>query len=49
MNEISEIKNWEAAAGYLKNIFIENKVDIYHKDVVLFVDVINEYFNKKTV
>ncbi|MBN1634803.1 MAG: hypothetical protein JW917_11610 [Ignavibacteria bacterium] len=47
MNEISSLENWDEAADYLKSVFLENKVDIYHKDVVLFVDVINEYFNKR--
>lgn len=45
--EISKLNNWEEAAKHLKSLLLENKVDIYHKDVVLFVDVINEYFNKK--
>lgn len=47
MTEISEMDDWEDAAKYLKSIFLEKKIDIYHKDVVLFVDIINEYFNKK--
>ena len=47
MTEISKLNNWDESVRYLKNLFLENKVDIYHRDVVLFVDVINEYFNKK--
>lgn len=48
MNEIAGKDNWDEAADKLKDIFLENKVDIYHKDVILFVDAINEYFNKKS-
>jgi hypothetical protein len=47
MTEISKLNDWDETARYLKSLFLENKVDIYHKDVVLFVDIINEHFNKK--
>lgn len=48
MNEITEKENWSDAAEKLKDIFLENKVNIYNKDVIRFVDVINDYFNKKS-
>ena len=43
-NELEELNSWEEATGFLKAHFAKNNVDLYHKDVVLFVDVLNEYF-----
>jgi len=48
MNDIAEQENWDGAAVQLKDVFLDNKVDIYHKDVILFVDALNEYFNKRS-
>jgi len=47
-DEMNKYSTWDEAAEYLKEVFIENKVDIYNKDVVLFIDVINDYFSKKS-
>lgn len=47
MNEIAGKENWDEASESIKDIFLDNKVDIYHKDVILFVDIINDYFNGK--
>ena len=46
-NELEEIDSWEEAAEFLKALFLKNNVDLYHKDVVLFVDVLNDYFTRK--
>ncbi|MBC8490375.1 MAG: hypothetical protein H8D45_30540 [Bacteroidetes bacterium] len=46
-NELEEINSWEEATGFLKAHFAKNNVDLYHKDVVLFIDVLNEYFTRK--
>ncbi|MFC2092799.1 hypothetical protein ACFLSV_02765 [Bacteroidota bacterium] len=46
-NELEELNSWEEATGFLKAHFAKNNVDLYHKDVVLFVDVLNEYFTWK--
>ncbi len=46
-NELEEIDSWEEAAEFLKVLFVKNNVDLYHKDVVLFVDVLNNYFSRK--
>ena len=46
-NELEEIDSWEEAAEFLKALFVKNNVDLYHKDVVLFVDVLNDYFTRK--
>lgn len=47
LDELERIDNWNGAAEYLKKIFLENDVDPYDKSVVLFVDILNEYFVKK--
>ena len=46
-NELEEIDSWEEATRFLKALFAKNNVDLYHKDVVLFVDVLNDYFTRK--
>lgn len=45
--EIEKLKNWRDATEYLKAIFIDNKVSISDKTVILFVDVLNDYFEKR--
>jgi hypothetical protein len=46
-DELEKLDSWDSAAEYMKKIFIENDVDPYDKSVVLFVDILNEYFVKK--
>jgi len=46
-DKLERFSSWEDAIGFLKKIFTKNKVDFYHKDVVLFVDVLNDYFKEK--
>ncbi|MFA7361711.1 MAG: hypothetical protein WC139_11815 [Candidatus Kapaibacterium sp.] len=45
--EIEKLRNWRDATEYLKGIFITNKVNIGDKTVILFVDVLNDYFEKR--
>lgn len=45
--EIEKLRNWRDATEYLKEIFITNKVNIGDKTVILFVDVLNDYFEKR--
>lgn len=45
--EIEKLKNWREATEYLKEIFINNKVNIGDKSVIMFVDVLNDYFEKR--
>jgi hypothetical protein len=45
--ELDNIDRWDNASEYLKNLFLTNKVNIRNSKIVLFVDVLNEYFNKK--
>ncbi len=45
--KLNTYKTWFEAFNHLKEIFKNNKVDIYHKDVLRFVDVLNEHFHEK--
>lgn len=45
--KLKECRNWEEASLQLKQVFKRNDVDIYNKDVVFFVDKLNEYFKNK--
>jgi len=45
--KLKECINWEEASALLKQVFKRNDVDIYNKDVVFFVDKLNEYFKNK--
>jgi len=47
LNEISKLLNWREATEHLKELFLKNKVNYYDKTVILFVDVLNDYFNKR--
>jgi len=44
--KLSNHKTWDEATNHLKEIFQINRVDIYNKDVIKFVDVLNGYFKK---
>ncbi|HMQ68945.1 MAG TPA: hypothetical protein PKC58_08135 [Ignavibacteria bacterium] len=46
-SKLKNIQNWEEASAQLKQVFKRNDVDIYNKDVVFFVDKLNEYFKNK--
>lgn len=45
--EMEKLKNWREATDFLKEIFINNKVNIGDKSVIMFVDVLNDYFEKR--
>jgi hypothetical protein len=45
--EIEKLKSWREATEHLKEIFINNKVNIGDKSVIMFVDVLNDYFEKR--
>ena len=46
-DKLERFDSWQDAIDFLKKIFTKNKVDFYHKDVVLFVDMLNDYFTEK--
>jgi hypothetical protein len=45
--EMEKLRSWREATEYLKEIFINNKVNIGDKSVIMFVDVLNDYFEKR--
>lgn len=45
-DKLENCKNWKEATKHLKEVFSNNNVDIYNKDVVLFVNILNEYFKR---
>jgi len=44
---LAGINNWKDAAAHLKNLYNDNKVHIYHKQVVKFTDALQEHFTNK--
>ena len=44
--ELKEFSEWKDASTYLKDLFYDHNVDIYNKCVLLFVDVLNDYYNQ---
>lgn len=44
--ELENFETWQEASDYLKEIFLKNKVDLYNKYTVLFVDLLNDHFSK---
>lgn len=43
---LENFSNWDDSSDYLKKLFKENKVDLYNKDVVLFIDLLNSFYEK---
>lgn len=44
---LKEFTAWKEASEYIKEYFYNHNVDIYNKSVLLFVDVLNDYFNQQ--
>ncbi len=42
--ELERFDDWQEASEYLKEFFIKNKVSLYNKYTVLFVDILSEHF-----
>lgn len=45
-DELDNFDNWNDASEYLKEIFSKNRVSLYNKYTVLFIDILNDHFNK---
>jgi len=43
-DELERMDTWSEASEYLKEIFMKNKVDLYNKQVVLFIDLLQDHF-----
>lgn len=46
-NKLSNYKTWFEASKHLKEIFIINQVDLYNKDIISFVNILNDYFKNR--
>lgn len=46
-SKLSHFKTWFEASNHLKEIFKANSVDIFNKDVISFVDILNDYYHNK--
>jgi len=44
--KLENIKTWKEASLHLKEIFKNNSVDLYNKDVISFVNILNEHYKK---
>jgi len=44
---LSKMKSWKDATKHIKNLFNDNKVNIYSKTTVMYTDVMQEYFINK--
>jgi hypothetical protein len=46
LEELGGFKTWQSASDYLKEIFAKNKVSLYNKHIVLFIDILSEHFSE---
>jgi hypothetical protein len=46
LEELGSFKTWQSASDYLKEIFIKNKINLYNKHIVLFIDILSEHFSE---
>ncbi len=44
---LAAMNTWKDAANHLKDLYNDNKVHIYHKQVVKFTDALQEHFSNK--
>lgn len=44
--KLKSFRTWNEASAHLKGIFLNNGVDIYNRDVISFVNTLNDYFKK---
>ncbi len=45
--KLNHYKTWFEASNHLKEIFKNNRVDIYNKDVITFVDMVSEFYKDR--
>lgn len=46
-DKLRAYKTWDEASAHLKDLFRINDVDLYNKDVVTFVNILNDYYKNK--
>lgn len=44
---IDKLPDWNYVSEHLKQLFIKNRVSMYNKDVILFIDILQEHFSKR--
>jgi len=44
LDKLEDYGNWADASAYIKDLFIKNKINIYDKDVLNFVNTLHNYF-----
>ena len=50
LETINNLPDWNHVSEHLKELFMQNNVKLYSRDVVTFIDILQEYFsmtNKK--
>ena len=46
-SKLSNFKTWSEASKHLKEIFKTNQVDLYNKDIISFVNILNDYYKNR--
>jgi len=46
-SKLSNFKTWPEASKHLKEIFKTNQVDLYNKDIISFVNILNDYYKNR--
>lgn len=46
-DELEKLQTWDDATEHLKMLFMKNNIDMYDSKVILFVNVLEGYFNNK--
>lgn len=45
--KLNHYKTWSEASNHMKDIFKINKVDLYSKEVISFINILNEFFQNR--
>ncbi len=45
--KLNQFKSWADSSKHLKDIFKMNNVEIYNKDVINFINILNEFFQNR--
>ena len=46
-SKMSNYKTWFEASNHLKEVFKINQVDLYNKDIISFVNILNDYYKNR--
>ena len=45
--KLSNFKTWAEASKHLKEVFKTNNVNLYNKDIISFVNILNDYYKNR--